>query len=148
MSILEAGGGGAELAGTARVDNRGSGAGEHVCRLCSPVQWLPYILSDAPEPSRVHISPSPAEEGRSVELMCVSPASPRATNYTWYHNRNKVPGATQEKLQITNVSLWHAGNYSCLAENHLGRGTIYQEADLDVQCEQPTDFWLLEERGK
>lgn len=117
-----------------------------VCRLCSPVLWPPYVLSDAPEPSRVHIYPSPAEEGQSVELICDSPASPSATNYTWYHNRKEVPGNTQEKLHIPNVFLWQAGNYSCLAENRLGRGQIYQEAELDVRCERSTDFWFLEER--
>lgn len=121
--------------------------GDHVCRLCSSVPWLPYILSDAPEPSSVHIYPSPAEEGQSVELICESQASPRATKYTWYHNRELLEG-TQEKLHITNVSLWHAGNYSCLAENRLGRGQIYQEVEMDVHCESPTDFWFLEERGK
>lgn len=122
--------------------------GDHVCRLCSPVPWLPYILSDAPEPSTVLIYHSPAEEGQSVELICRSLASPKATNYTWYHNGKKVLGDTQEKLQITNVSLWHAGNYSCMAENYLGRGKIHQEVELDVHCERPTDFWFLEERGK
>lgn len=122
--------------------------GDHVCRLCSPVPWLPYILSDAPEPSRVDISPSPAEEGQSVELICESLASPEATNYTWYHNRKELPGDTQKKLQIASVSLWHAGNYSCLAENRLGRGKIQQEVELDVHCERPTDFRVLEERGK
>ncbi|XP_021065137.1 B-cell receptor CD22 [Mus pahari] len=86
----------------------------------------------APEPSRVHIYPSPAEEGQSVELVCESLASPSATSYTWYHNRKHVPGDTQEKLRIPQVSLWHAGNYSCLAENRLGRGQIDQEAKLDV----------------
>lgn len=86
----------------------------------------------APEPSRVHIYPSPAEEGQSVELICESLASPSATNYTWYHNRKPIPGDTQEKLRIPKVSPWHAGNYSCLAENRLGHGKIDQEAKLDV----------------
>ncbi|XP_032751060.1 B-cell receptor CD22 [Rattus rattus] len=85
-----------------------------------------------PEPSKVHIYPSPAEEGQSVELICDSLASPSATNYTWYHNGEMVPGASHEKLQISNVSLWHAGKYSCLAENRLGRGKRKQEAELDV----------------
>ncbi|XP_034373359.1 B-cell receptor CD22 isoform X2 [Arvicanthis niloticus] len=112
--------------------------GKYQCRASNDIgegesEEVVLTVLYAPKPSRVHISPSPAEEGQSVELICDSLASPRATKYTWYHNRKEVPGDTQEKLQITNVSLWHVGNYSCLAENHLGRGTIYQEADLDVQ---------------
>ncbi|XP_051018032.1 B-cell receptor CD22 [Acomys russatus] len=87
----------------------------------------------APESSKVHIYHSPAQEGQSIELICVSPASPPATNYTWYHNRKEVPGKTQEKFHISNVSLGHAGNYSCLAENPLGHGWIDQEVELDVQ---------------
>ncbi|XP_008826296.1 B-cell receptor CD22 isoform X1 [Nannospalax galili] len=86
-----------------------------------------------PEPSKVQIPHSPAEEGKSIELICISLASPKATNYTWYHNGKEMPGSTQEKLHIPKVFLWHAGNYSCLAENSLGSGQIGEEVELDVQ---------------
>lgn len=111
--------------------------GKYQCRASNDIgqgesEEVALTVLYAPEPSRVHIYPSPAEEGQSVELICESLASPRATNYTWYHNRKAVPGHTQEKLQIPKVSPLHAGNYSCLAENSLGRGQIHQEAELDV----------------
>ncbi|XP_060222665.1 B-cell receptor CD22 isoform X1 [Meriones unguiculatus] len=86
-----------------------------------------------PEPSQVRIYHSPADEGQSIELICASPASPPATNYTWLHNRKEVPGETGEKFHIARVSLRHAGSYTCLAENPLGRGQIGEEAELDVQ---------------
>ncbi|EHB14003.1 B-cell receptor CD22 [Heterocephalus glaber] len=87
----------------------------------------------APEPSMVQIHPSPAEEGKSVELICVSPANPPAKNYTWHHNGNEIPEKTEEKLCISKVFLKDAGNYSCSAENVYGRGRSGQGAELDVQ---------------
>ncbi|XP_003796144.1 B-cell receptor CD22 isoform X2 [Otolemur garnettii] len=86
----------------------------------------------APEPSRVQILWLPATEGKNIEMICVSPANPPPTNYTWYHNKKEVLGKTEEKFQIPKVFLRHAGTYSCLAENILGIGKISQEAELDV----------------
>ncbi|XP_063109429.1 B-cell receptor CD22 isoform X1 [Cavia porcellus] len=87
----------------------------------------------APEPSTVQIHPSPAKEGKSVELICVSLANPPAKNYTWHHNGDKILEETEEKFQISSVSLEHAGRYSCLAENIYGHGQSGQGAELDVQ---------------
>lgn len=87
----------------------------------------------APEPSEVHISPSPAKEGGTVVLTCRSPANPPPTNYTWFHNRIEMPRQTSMTYQISKVLLKHAGNYSCWALNSLGRGYVGQETELDVQ---------------
>lgn len=86
-----------------------------------------------PEPPEVQISPSPAKEGGTVMLTCVSPANPPPTNYTWYHNNIEMPSKTSKVFHIPEVLLSHAGNYSCLAENSLGPGHAGQEAQLDVQ---------------
>ncbi|XP_005400104.1 PREDICTED: B-cell receptor CD22 isoform X2 [Chinchilla lanigera] len=85
----------------------------------------------APEPSTVQFHPSPAEEGKPVELICISPANPPAKNYTWFHNKEILEN-TEEKVWISRVRLEHAGNYSCLAENIYGRGEKGQGAELDV----------------
>ncbi|XP_032984290.1 B-cell receptor CD22 isoform X3 [Rhinolophus ferrumequinum] len=90
-------------------------------------------VKHVPEPSKVQISPSPAKEGGTVVLTCLSPANPPPTNYTWFHNRIEVPRKTSMTFQILKVLLKHAGNYSCWAVNSLGRGYVGQEAELDVQ---------------
>lgn len=114
--------------------------------LLSSLPHLPLpLLPDAPEPSTVQIHPSPAKEGKSVELICVSLANPPAKNYTWHHNGDKILEETEEKFQISSVSLEHAGRYSCLAENIYGHGQSGQGAELDVQCEQLHGLWLLGE---
>uniref|UniRef100_A0A8C6FGJ3 B-cell receptor CD22 n=1 Tax=Moschus moschiferus TaxID=68415 RepID=A0A8C6FGJ3_MOSMO len=87
----------------------------------------------APEPSWVQISPSSIKEGVTVELTCISAANPPPANYTWYFNKQEMPGKNGRTFQIPQVLVKHAGRYSCLAENSLGPGSVDQEADLDVQ---------------
>ncbi|XP_014392065.1 PREDICTED: B-cell receptor CD22 isoform X1 [Myotis brandtii] len=87
----------------------------------------------APEPSRVQIFSSPAKEGTSVKLICISQANPPPTNYTWYHDSNEVWRGTEETFEIPQVRLRHAGNYYCVAQNSIGRGHAHQNAELDVQ---------------
>ncbi|XP_066100022.1 B-cell receptor CD22 isoform X1 [Saccopteryx bilineata] len=102
-------------------------------RIGSRVLEVALQVHYAPEPPRVQISSSSAKEESTVELTCISQANPPPTNYTWYHNRIEVPRETSKTFQISKVLLRHAGNYSCSAENSLGRGKTGQEAELDVQ---------------
>ncbi|KAI2590345.1 CD22 molecule [Homo sapiens] len=87
----------------------------------------------APEPSTVQILHSPAVEGSQVEFLCMSLANPLPTNYTWYHNGKEMQGRTEEKVHIPKILPWHAGTYSCVAENILGTGQRGPGAELDVQ---------------
>lgn len=109
-------------------------------RFFSPQTPLPPpTFPDPPEPSQVDISPLPAVEGKPVQLTCVSSANPPPTNFSWFHNERTLPVTTQD-FPISKVGLNHAGTYSCLAENSLGRGKVGREADLDVQCECSPGF--------
>ncbi|MBZ3885318.1 B-cell receptor CD22 [Sciurus carolinensis] len=114
------------------------GGGKYRCQASNDIgsgmsEEVALKVMYAPTPSEVHIHHTPAKEGQSVELVCISPANPPPTNYTWYHNRKEILGVTEEKYWIAKVILRHAGHYSCLAENRLGSGQIGQEAELDVQ---------------
>ncbi|XP_036895545.1 B-cell receptor CD22 isoform X7 [Sturnira hondurensis] len=89
-------------------------------------------VKHAPEPSTVRITVSPAKEGSKISLTCISQAYPPPIHYTWYHNKIEIP-RTDKTFQIPEVSLEHAGNYSCLAKNSVGTGETGQAAELDVQ---------------
>ncbi|XP_023052737.1 B-cell receptor CD22 isoform X3 [Piliocolobus tephrosceles] len=90
-------------------------------------------VKHAPETSRVQIIQSPAVEGNEVKFICTSPANPPPTNYTWYHNGKEVQGRTEKEFQIPKILPWHAGTYSCVAENILGTGQRGPGTELDVQ---------------
>ncbi|XP_012881668.1 PREDICTED: B-cell receptor CD22 isoform X1 [Dipodomys ordii] len=87
----------------------------------------------APEPSTVHIHPSPAQESTSVELVCAASANPPARNFSWFHNGAALAGETGEKVHFPSVLPRHAGAYACLAYNSLGSGGMGSPAELDVQ---------------
>lgn len=101
------------------------------------------LFADAPEPSTVQITVSPAKEGSKISLTCISPAYPPPINYTWYHNKVEI-SETDKTFQIPNVLVKHAGNYSCLAKNSVGTGKTGQAAELDVQCEYSQSMWVPE----
>ncbi|XP_067355873.1 B-cell receptor CD22-like isoform X2 [Channa argus] len=77
----------------------------------------------APKLPSVSVSPS-AEivEGSSVTLTCSSDANP-AANYTWYKENEDSPKASGQNFTITNIRPEHSGNYSCEAQNKVGRYT-------------------------
>ncbi|XP_006171685.1 B-cell receptor CD22 isoform X1 [Tupaia chinensis] len=113
-------------------------SGKYLCRASNTVgrgnsKEVTLQVQYAPEPSSVLIHQSPAKEGATVEMICQSPANPHPTNYTWYHDGKELLGKTEEKFYIPQVSLQHAGTYSCVAENRLGIGQMGPETELDVQ---------------
>ncbi|XP_011898968.1 PREDICTED: B-cell receptor CD22 isoform X1 [Cercocebus atys] len=115
-----------------------SQTGRYCCRVSNDVgpatsEKVFLQVQYAPEPSRVQISQSPAVEGSEVNFLCISPANPLPTNYTWYHNGKEVQGRTEKQFQIQKILPWHAGTYSCEAENILGIGERGPGTELDVQ---------------
>ncbi|XP_033985911.1 basement membrane-specific heparan sulfate proteoglycan core protein-like [Trematomus bernacchii] len=75
----------------------------------------------APKLPSVSVSPSAEiEEGSSVTLTCSSDANP-AANYTWYKENDDSPKASGQIFTITYLKAEHSGNYSCGAQNKLGR---------------------------
>ncbi|XP_034543300.1 B-cell receptor CD22-like [Notolabrus celidotus] len=76
---------------------------------------------DAPQLPFVSVSPS-AEivEGSSVNLTCSGDANP-AANYTWYKENEDSPKAVGPVFNITDFRAEHSGNYSCEAQNIMGR---------------------------
>ncbi|XP_062420496.1 B-cell receptor CD22-like isoform X2 [Pungitius pungitius] len=59
-------------------------------------------------------------EGDSVTLTCSTDANP-AANYTWYKEHEDSPRASGQMFTITDFRAEHSGNYSCEAQNQMGR---------------------------
>ncbi|XP_062420608.1 B-cell receptor CD22-like [Pungitius pungitius] len=76
-------------------------------------------------PQRPSVSVSPSAEmmeGGSVTLTCSTDANP-AANYTWYKEHEDSPRASGQMFTITDFRAEHSGNYSCEAQNEMGRST-------------------------
>uniref|UniRef100_A0AAQ4PGJ6 Ig-like domain-containing protein n=1 Tax=Gasterosteus aculeatus aculeatus TaxID=481459 RepID=A0AAQ4PGJ6_GASAC len=79
-------------------------------------------------PQRPSVSVSPSAEmleGDSVTLTCSADANP-AANYTWYkEDGTSDPRLLSEEPQLvfSSIQSSDSGNYSCTAENQLGRKT-------------------------
>uniref|UniRef100_A0AAQ4Q8C8 Ig-like domain-containing protein n=1 Tax=Gasterosteus aculeatus aculeatus TaxID=481459 RepID=A0AAQ4Q8C8_GASAC len=79
-------------------------------------------------PQRPSVSVSPSAEmleGDSVTLTCSTDANP-AANYTWYkEDGTSDPRLLSEEPQLvfSSIQSSDSGNYSCTAENQLGRKT-------------------------
>ncbi|CAK6975714.1 B-cell receptor CD22-like, partial [Scomber scombrus] len=93
------------------VDQRGKRLSENIS---IDVKYAPKLPS-------VSVSPSgEIVEGSSVTLNCSSDANP-AANYTWYKENKDSPKASGQIFTITDVRPEHSGNYSCEAQNRIGR---------------------------
>jgi len=55
-----------------------------------------------------------------VTLTCSSDANP-AAYYTWYKEDEDSPKASGQIFTISDFGAEHSGNYSCGAQNKLGR---------------------------
>uniref|UniRef100_A0AAQ4QCA6 Ig-like domain-containing protein n=2 Tax=Gasterosteus aculeatus aculeatus TaxID=481459 RepID=A0AAQ4QCA6_GASAC len=79
-------------------------------------------------PQRPSVSVSPSAEmleGGSVTLTCSTDANP-AASYTWYKEHGTLdPRLLSEEPQLvfSSIQSSDSGNYSCTAENQLGRKT-------------------------
>uniref|UniRef100_A0AAQ4RYK6 Ig-like domain-containing protein n=1 Tax=Gasterosteus aculeatus aculeatus TaxID=481459 RepID=A0AAQ4RYK6_GASAC len=79
-------------------------------------------------PQRPSVSVSPSAEmleGDSVTLTCSTDANP-AASYTWYKEHGTLdPRLLSEEPQLvfSSIQSSDSGNYSCTAENQLGRKT-------------------------
>uniref|UniRef100_A0A672G0K6 B-cell receptor CD22 n=1 Tax=Salarias fasciatus TaxID=181472 RepID=A0A672G0K6_SALFA len=81
----------------------------------------PVDVQYGPKLPSVSVSPSgEIVEGSSVTLTCSSDANP-AASYSWYREGEDTPQASDNIFTISDVSLEHSGNYSCVAQNSRGR---------------------------
>ncbi|XP_059190890.1 B-cell receptor CD22-like [Centropristis striata] len=69
----------------------------------------------------VSVSPGEILEGSSVTLTCRSDANISA-NYTWY-KKNQTLFNEEPQLVFSSIQASDSGDYSCAAENELGRRT-------------------------
>jgi len=78
-------------------------------------------LSDAPRQVTVSTYPSSAVVAlnRGITLYCSSDGLPQPT-YHFRHYGNILNGNKEWKLEIRNVKVKDAGNYTCEARNFLG----------------------------
>ncbi|XP_077936053.1 B-cell receptor CD22-like isoform X5 [Gasterosteus aculeatus] len=87
-----------------------------------------FLLSVQDGPQRPSVSVSPSAEmleGDSVTLTCSADANP-AASYTWYkEDGTSDPRLLSEEPQLvfSSIQSSDSGNYSCTAENQLGRKT-------------------------
>ncbi|KAI9532634.1 hypothetical protein NQZ68_030576 [Dissostichus eleginoides] len=109
-----------------------SDSGEYFCtaenKLGAKTSNISIDVKYAPKLPSVSVSPSAEiEEGSSVTLTCSSEANP-AANYTWYKENEDSPKASGQIFTITDFRAEHSGNYSCGAQNKLGRSnsTLHQ----------------------
>uniref|UniRef100_A0AAQ4NVN0 Ig-like domain-containing protein n=1 Tax=Gasterosteus aculeatus aculeatus TaxID=481459 RepID=A0AAQ4NVN0_GASAC len=95
-------------------------------------------------PQRPSVSVSPSAEmleGGSVTLTCSTDANP-AANYTWYkEDGTSDPRLLSEEPQLvfSSIQSSDSGNYSCTAENQLGRKTSdFISIDVNYGPQRPS----------
>ncbi|KAK2817471.1 hypothetical protein Q5P01_025662 [Channa striata] len=116
--------------------------GIYYCKSENPFGWInsSSLLINVLYPPKVpSVSVSPSAEiveGRSVTLTCSSDSNP-AANYTWYKGNEDSPKASGQIFTITDFRPEHSGNYSCEAQNTIGR------QNSTLQLTLVTDKWKI-----
>uniref|UniRef100_A0A3Q2QD39 Ig-like domain-containing protein n=1 Tax=Fundulus heteroclitus TaxID=8078 RepID=A0A3Q2QD39_FUNHE len=92
-------------------------------QMCPPsVLHLLTLFTHADRPKTCTVSVTPSgqiEEGKPVDLTCMSDANP-AAEYTWYKENKILPDASKQVYHFHTVSSDDRGSYFCSSKNQYG----------------------------
>ena len=80
---------------------------------------LDYWCASLPSVQLTGESDTTLRSNETFELEC-NATSPWPLNYEWQKDNVTLPGATRHQLTDTSVQLTDAGEYRCIASNHIG----------------------------
>lgn len=74
-------------------------------------------------------------EGEKKTLCCYVDSNPKPTSTRWLNGTKEIlvtHNVAKTCYSITNVSIYHTGDYTCIAENVIGNGSV--TICLSVKC--------------